>query len=54
MPLALKDIFTTEGIPTTVGSKILEGWIPPYDATLTKKLKAADVVILGKTNDVDK
>ena len=33
VPLALKDIFTTEGIPTTVGSKILEGWIPPYDAT---------------------
>lgn len=50
VPLALKDIFTTEGIPTTVGSKILEGWIPPYDATVTKKLKAADVVILGKTN----
>ncbi len=50
VPLALKDIFTTEGIPTTVGSKILEGWIPPYDATLTKRLKAADVVILGKTN----
>ncbi|XLE07145.1 Asp-tRNA(Asn)/Glu-tRNA(Gln) amidotransferase subunit GatA [Streptomyces sp. Pv4-95] len=50
VPLALKDIFTTEGVPTTVGSKILEGWIPPYDATLTKKLKAADVVILGKTN----
>ena len=50
VPLALKDIFTTEGIPTTVGSKILEGWIPPYDATLTKQLKAADVVILGKTN----
>ena len=50
VPLALKDIFTTEGIPTTVGSKILEGWIPPYDATVTKRLKAADVVILGKTN----
>jgi aspartyl-tRNA(Asn)/glutamyl-tRNA(Gln) amidotransferase subunit A len=50
VPLALKDIFTTEGVPTTVGSKILEGWIPPYDATLTKRLKAADVVILGKTN----
>src|SRR5690349_1661076 len=50
VPLALKDIFTTEGIPTTVGSKILEGWIPPYDATLTERLKAADVVILGKTN----
>ena len=50
VPLALKDIFTTEGVPTTVGSKILEGWIPPYDATLTKRLKDADVVILGKTN----
>lgn len=50
VPLALKDIFTTEGIPTTVGSKILEGWIPPYDATVTRRLKEADVVILGKTN----
>ncbi len=50
VPLALKDIFTTEGVPTTVGSKILEGWIPPYDATVTKRLKDADVVILGKTN----
>ncbi|GAA0473434.1 Asp-tRNA(Asn)/Glu-tRNA(Gln) amidotransferase subunit GatA [Streptomyces stramineus] len=50
VPLALKDIFTTKGIPTTAGSKILEGWIPPYDATLTRKLKEADVVILGKTN----
>ncbi|UGY93758.1 Asp-tRNA(Asn)/Glu-tRNA(Gln) amidotransferase subunit GatA [Streptomyces gobiensis] len=50
VPLALKDVFTTEGVPTTVGSKILEGWIPPYDATLTKRLKDADVVILGKTN----
>ncbi|GAB3120683.1 Asp-tRNA(Asn)/Glu-tRNA(Gln) amidotransferase subunit GatA [Streptomyces calidiresistens] len=50
VPLALKDIFTTEGVPTTVGSKILEGWIPPYDATLTKRLKDAGVVVLGKTN----
>ncbi|MGP3928146.1 Asp-tRNA(Asn)/Glu-tRNA(Gln) amidotransferase subunit GatA [Streptomyces sp. 8N616] len=50
VPLALKDVFTTEGIPTTCGSKILEGWIPPYDATLTKRLKEADVVVLGKTN----
>ncbi|MGP3981071.1 Asp-tRNA(Asn)/Glu-tRNA(Gln) amidotransferase subunit GatA [Streptomyces sp. KR80] len=50
VPLALKDVFITAGIPTTCGSKILKGWIPPYDATLTKRLKDADVVILGKTN----
>ncbi|MFW6694180.1 Asp-tRNA(Asn)/Glu-tRNA(Gln) amidotransferase subunit GatA [Streptomyces sp. MAR4 CNX-425] len=50
VPLALKDIFTTEGVPTTAGSKVLEGWIPPYDATVTRRLKEADVVILGKTN----
>ncbi|WP_059011823.1 Asp-tRNA(Asn)/Glu-tRNA(Gln) amidotransferase subunit GatA [Streptomyces specialis] len=50
VPLALKDIFTTEGVPTTVGSRILEGWIPPYDATVTKRLKEAGIVILGKTN----
>jgi aspartyl-tRNA(Asn)/glutamyl-tRNA(Gln) amidotransferase subunit A len=50
VPLALKDIFTTKGVPTTVGSKILEGWIPPYDATLTTRLRSAGIVILGKTN----
>jgi aspartyl-tRNA(Asn)/glutamyl-tRNA(Gln) amidotransferase subunit A len=50
VPLALKDIFTTTGIPTTCGSKILDGWIPPYDATVTRRLKAAGIVILGKTN----
>jgi aspartyl-tRNA(Asn)/glutamyl-tRNA(Gln) amidotransferase subunit A len=50
VPLALKDVFTTEGIPTTCGSKILEGWVPPYDATVTRRLREAGVVILGKTN----
>ena len=50
VPLALKDVFTTKGVPTTAGSKILEGWVPPYDATLTSRLKEAGVVILGKTN----
>ena len=50
VPLALKDVFCTEGVPTTCGSKILDGWRPPYDATVTRRLKEAGVVILGKTN----
>jgi aspartyl-tRNA(Asn)/glutamyl-tRNA(Gln) amidotransferase subunit A len=50
VPLALKDVLTQKGIPTTCGSKILEGWRPPYDATVVTKLKNAGVVILGKTN----
>jgi aspartyl-tRNA(Asn)/glutamyl-tRNA(Gln) amidotransferase subunit A len=50
VPLALKDVIVTRGVPTTVGSRILEGWIPPYDATVTERLRAAGVVILGKTN----
>ncbi|HVE98272.1 MAG TPA: Asp-tRNA(Asn)/Glu-tRNA(Gln) amidotransferase subunit GatA [Mycobacteriales bacterium] len=50
VPLALKDVFTTRGVPTTCGSKILEGWRPPYDATVTRRLKDAGIVILGKTN----
>ncbi len=50
VPLALKDVLTQRGIPTTCGSRILEGWKPPYDATVTARLKAAGVVILGKTN----
>lgn len=50
VPLALKDIFATQGIPTTCGSKILEGWLPVYDATVVQRLRAADVVVLGKTN----
>jgi len=50
VPLALKDVFTTKGVPTTCGSKILQGWLPPYDATVTRRLREADIVILGKTN----
>jgi aspartyl-tRNA(Asn)/glutamyl-tRNA(Gln) amidotransferase subunit A len=50
VPVALKDVFTTVGMPTTCGSRTLEGWCPPYDATLTRKLREAGVVILGKTN----
>ena len=50
VPLALKDVLAQQGIPTTCGSKILEGWRPPYDATVVSKLKKAGVVILGKTN----
>ena len=50
MPLALKDVFTTVDMPTTCGSRILEGWRPPYDATVTARLRAAGITILGKTN----
>lgn len=50
VPLALKDILAMEGQPTTCGSKMLEGWRPPYDATVVKRLREADIVILGKTN----
>jgi aspartyl-tRNA(Asn)/glutamyl-tRNA(Gln) amidotransferase subunit A len=50
VPLALKDVFTTVDMPTTCGSRILENWRPPYDATVTRRLREAGVVILGKTN----
>ena len=50
VPLGLKDILATNGLPTTCGSRILDGWIPPYDATVVTKLREAGVVILGKTN----
>ncbi|MDN6137388.1 Asp-tRNA(Asn)/Glu-tRNA(Gln) amidotransferase subunit GatA [Corynebacterium sp.] len=50
VPLALKDLLTTTDAPTTAASKMLEGWISPYDATVTKKLRDAGIPILGKTN----
>jgi len=50
VPLALKDVLAQKGVPTTSGSKILQGWRPPYDSTVVSKLKDAGVVIMGKTN----
>src|ERR1700733_12137229 len=50
VPVAVKDVFTTAGMPTTCGSRILDGWHPPYDATITRRLKQAGAIILGKTN----
>ena len=50
VPLALKDVFTATDMPTTCGSRILEGWISPYDATVTARIREAGIPILGKTN----
>jgi aspartyl-tRNA(Asn)/glutamyl-tRNA(Gln) amidotransferase subunit A len=50
VPVAVKDVMTTKDVPTTAGSKILDGWRPPYDATVVERLRTAGTVILGKTN----
>lgn len=50
IPVAVKDNIATEGIETTAASRILEGWVPQYDATVVRKLREAGMVIIGKTN----
>jgi len=50
VPVGVKDQIVTRGIPTTAGSKMLAGWVPPYDATVVERLRAADAVVIGKLN----
>jgi aspartyl-tRNA(Asn)/glutamyl-tRNA(Gln) amidotransferase subunit A len=50
VPLAMKDVVVTKDLETTAGSKILQGWLPPYDATITERVRSAGIVMLGKTN----
>ena len=50
VPIAIKDVLVTKGMPSTSGSRILEGWIPPYDATPVTKVREAGMIPLGKTN----
>src|ERR1700689_1559648 len=50
VPVAVKDLFATVGMPTTCGSKILQGWVPPYESTVTRRLRDAGAILIGKTN----
>jgi aspartyl-tRNA(Asn)/glutamyl-tRNA(Gln) amidotransferase subunit A len=50
VPISLKDVIVTRGMPTTAGSKILEGWVAPYEATVVEKLRAAGALVIGKVN----
>ncbi|MBX6722479.1 MAG: Asp-tRNA(Asn)/Glu-tRNA(Gln) amidotransferase subunit GatA, partial [Dactylosporangium sp.] len=50
VPVAVKDVLATRTMPTTCGSRILEGWVPPYDATIVRRLREHGLVLLGKTN----
>ncbi len=50
VPMAIKDVIITRGTPTTAGSRILEGYVPPYDATAVARLEQAGAMVLGKTN----
>ena len=50
IPIAIKDVLTVEGMPATAGSKIIEGFMPPYTATSVKKLQGAGAIVIGKTN----
>jgi aspartyl-tRNA(Asn)/glutamyl-tRNA(Gln) amidotransferase subunit A len=50
VPVAVKDLYATVGMPTTCGSRILEGWMPPYESTITRRLHEAGAILIGKTN----